>query len=191
MLLIWDYFGVLAQDGFWYTAQHIADGHHQGEAMRSLAHEVDLGHTSWEEYCRRVSEDIGIPLSEVSARYQQHDIKQLVIDFIHQLEPGHTNVVLSNASHTYLLPIIKRLGLNLLFKEVFVSSELGIAKPDPRAFQHVLDAMGYTSDEAIMIDDSPTNIETAQQMGIHGVLFTSAEQALEGLSLILKTGQRE
>jgi HAD superfamily hydrolase (TIGR01509 family) len=170
MLIIWDYFGVVAQDAFWYTVERLADGKGSSELMQELHREVDLGLISWDEYCHAVSKDIGVPYEEVVERYQQHQIKQQTVMTILGL-PQHTHVLLSNASHTYLLPIIERLGLGTLFSHVFVSSQLGFAKPDERAFKTVLQAMNTSPEDALMVDDSVRNIGAAAALGMKTILF--------------------
>jgi glucose-1-phosphatase len=171
MLIVWDYFGVLAQDAFWYTAVRIAEGMHMDEHMSEMHHQADLGRISWEQYCKEVSKDIGVPYAEVSQRYQKHQIKRAVVSTIHSLHGTHRQVLLSNASHSYLLPIMDHLGLSPMFEDIFVSSQIGYAKPDPRAYKHVLDAMNISAEDAIMIDDSASNIDAACGVGMNGILY--------------------
>jgi len=186
MLIIWDYFGVVAQDAFWYTAVRAAEGNGSSELMEDLHHKVDLGLITWDEYCRAVSTDISVPYAEVVDRYQQHNIKPATIMAIRHL-PEHRHVLLSNASHTYLLPIMEHLGLNNLFENVYVSSEIGFAKPDKRAFQYVLKQTGVTADKAIMVDDSARNIDSAKTIGIQGIIFNPRDDVLgEIKSLVSK-----
>ena len=178
--IIWDYFGVIAQDAFWYTAAQIAKGRGTHELMDELHHKVDLGQITWDEYCRAVSVDISVPYDEVVDRYQQHNIKPETIMAIKHL-PEHTHVLLSNASHTYLLPIMERLGLNSLFKQVFVSSSIGYAKPDKRAFEVVLKMMDVEAQDAIMVDDSPGNVEAARAIGMKGIVFEPGNDVLSAI----------
>jgi HAD superfamily hydrolase (TIGR01509 family) len=170
MLIIWDYFGVIAQDHFWYTAERLADGHGMGQGIKDAQHKADLGIISWKDYCREVANDIDEPLDEVLERYQHHQINQNVIRAVSHLT-GHTHVVLSNASHEYLLPIMDHLGLMKIFKTVYVSSQIGFAKPDQRAYAHVLKAEGFDTDDSVMIDDAPRNIDAACEMGMHGIIY--------------------
>ena len=184
MLIIWDYFGVIAQDAFWYTAVRIAEGKGSSELMDDLHHKVDLGQITWDEYCQAVSSDIGVPYKEVVDRYQQHNIKQNTIMAIKHL-PEHQHVLLSNASHMYLLPIMERLGLNSLFERVFVSSEIGFAKPDERAYTFVLKQMSVGPSDAIMIDDSARNIDSAKSIGIEGILFDPGADILSEIKSLI------
>ena len=175
MLIVWDYFGVVAQDSFWYTAAQIAKSNLTHEHMHDLHLKADLGQISWDEYCREVSRDIGVDFATVQERYQHHNISKHVVQAIVKLRQAHSNVLLSNASHDYLLPIMDRLGLTSLFDKVFVSSQIGYAKPDTRAFSYVLDAMNHMPAQALMVDDSSLNIVAAQSIGMHGIVCESTE----------------
>lgn len=170
MLIIWDYFGVIAQDAFWYTSSDMANSNGKGEHMKQIREKVDLGQVSWDDYTIAVSEDIGTPLDEVRERYRHHEIKQSNILAIHSLTE-HTHVLLSNASSEYLRPIMANLGLDTLFADIFVSSDIGFAKPDQRAFNYVLTAMKAEPADSIMIDDSARNIDSVRAMGMYGILF--------------------
>lgn len=183
MLIIWDYFGVIAQDHFWYTAERLADGHGMGQGIKEAQHKADLGMISWEDYCKEVANDIDVPLQDVLERYQHHQINQDVIRTVsHMVE--HTHVVLSNASHEYLLPIMDRLGLMKIFKTVYVSSQIGFAKPDQRAFAHVLQAEGFDTDASMMIDDSARNIDSACELGMHGIIYEQGVDIRERIQLL-------
>lgn len=184
MLIVWDYFGVLAQDSFWYTAARIAEDMSTGGHMHDLHIDADLGRISWDTYCNEVAHDIGVDVETVRERYQHHRIKRDVVHTIRELQGAHSQVLLSNASHEYLLPIMKRLGLDIMFDDIFVSSQIGYAKPDTRAFEYVLSAMNHTPDNSVMIDDSPHNIDAARSLGMRGILFTDGHNALSQLKTL-------
>jgi HAD superfamily hydrolase (TIGR01509 family) len=177
MLIIFDYFGVIAQDGFWYQSKALAKGHRKGAEISELAHKADLGEISWALYCEAVAKDLKLPVKEVAKRYQDHQINELAVRLAHNLrENGHTIVLLSNASGEYLRPVMVRLGLDKLFDRVFVSSEMHLAKPDPLAFDYVLREMDHEPEESVMIDDSLANIEAARELGLHGIHYKPGEE---------------
>lgn len=63
-------------------------------------------------------------------------------------------------------PILKR------FRQIVVSGETGLVKPDPAIFQLTLARMGGPSpDEVLFIDDAPRNIATADALGFRTHLF--------------------
>lgn len=184
MLIVWDYFGVIAQDSFWYTAERIATGSGMSKDMQLAHTKADLGQISWDEYTKKVSKDISIPLDEVRARYLQHNIKQSTVLAIRSL-PEHTHALLSNASSGYLLPVMEHLGLDDLFDRVFVSSDIGLVKPDPKAFEYVLDKMSFSPKESVMVDDSKRNIEVATSLGMNTIHFN---ESLDLISEFIKLG---
>lgn len=64
--------------------------------------------------------------------------------------------------------------LNLM-QDVVVSGEEKLIKPDPDIYTCLLDRNGLEADNCIFIDDSPVNIEAANDLGIDGILFTEPE----------------
>ncbi|MEX1250244.1 MAG: HAD family phosphatase [Hyphomonas sp.] len=73
------------------------------------------------------------------------------------------------------------------FREVVVSGEIKLVKPDPKIFHYTLSRMGGASpDEVLFIDDTPRNVATADALGFRTHLFRGSaglERALilEGL----------
>ena len=68
------------------------------------------------------------------------------------------------------------------FREVFVSSDLGVRKPDPEAFQLVAGLMGFEPEEILFFDDGAENVEGARVAGMHAVLVGSVNDVREALS---------
>ena len=60
------------------------------------------------------------------------------------------------------------------FEGIVVSGEVGVNKPDPRIFEHLLERFGIEPAEALFIDDSPANIDTATALGFRAIRFTDA-----------------
>jgi 2-haloacid dehalogenase len=61
------------------------------------------------------------------------------------------------------------------FVAVVVSGEEGIAKPDHRLFQVLVDRHGVEPAAALVVDDSDANVEAAAALGFVTERFTSAE----------------
>ncbi|BBB48290.1 HAD family hydrolase [Pelolinea submarina] len=96
--------------------------------------------------------------------------------------------LLSNAWVNGRQNLVKLYGdfLDVFDVSVF-SSEIGLRKPDERAFQAVLDKLGVEAQEAIFVDDVPHNTAGAAEMGIHAVLFTDRDNAIKEINNRLKT----
>lgn len=54
-------------------------------------------------------------------------------------------------------------------------------KPEPEIYQILLNRYGLKADETVFIDDIPENVEGAEKVGIHGILFTTAQEVKDRL----------
>ncbi|WP_106640653.1 HAD family hydrolase [Allosphingosinicella vermicomposti] len=60
------------------------------------------------------------------------------------------------------------------FKDIVVSGEEKLMKPDPAIYYLALDRFGLRPDEALFIDDRIINVEGAEAVGMKAHLFTDA-----------------
>jgi len=67
------------------------------------------------------------------------------------------------------------------FDGIVLSGEVGIAKPDPRVYELMLQKVGKPASECIFIDDSKHNIEVAVRLGFQTIHFLSPGQLKEEL----------
>ena len=72
-----------------------------------------------------------------------------------------------------------------LLDGIVVSGEEKIAKPDPEIYRILLRRYGLKAEECIFIDDNPANVKSAEDLGIHGIVFTSAEELKRKLAEVL------
>ena len=73
------------------------------------------------------------------------------------------------------------------FRDIVVSGDEKMMKPDPAIYRLALDRFGLKAEEAVFVDDNRDNVAGAAALGIHAILFT-AEPALRaelvGLGLL-------
>jgi glucose-1-phosphatase len=70
------------------------------------------------------------------------------------------------------------------FREIFLSSAIGLRKPDAGAYDHVVQAIGVPADRIVFFDDLPENIEGALERGLKAVLVTSPEDVAKALDAL-------
>lgn len=58
------------------------------------------------------------------------------------------------------------------FETIVVSGEVGIAKPDPRIFRHLLERTGFAAGATAYVDDVAANVAVAADMGMTALQFT-------------------
>ena len=61
------------------------------------------------------------------------------------------------------------------FRDIVVSGDVGLLKPDPAIYRLLLDRHRLEADRAVFIDDSPANVEGARAVGMHALRFTGPE----------------
>lgn len=67
------------------------------------------------------------------------------------------------------------------FRDITVSGEVHLVKPDPAIFHLSLQRFGLRPQECIFIDDSPVNCLAAHKLGITAIEFHHPEQLAEEL----------
>ena len=73
------------------------------------------------------------------------------------------------------------------FSHVYLSHHIGLLKPDPNAFWHVLHAANCAPSESILVDDNPRCIEAAHQLGMQTIHFKSASETAHRLAQLTDT----
>jgi epoxide hydrolase-like predicted phosphatase len=106
--------------------------------------------------------------------------------FLRALRPRFKTALLSNAWDDLRLVIEERWKIADAFDEIFISAEVGLAKPDPRVYRLVLDKLIVEPEEAIFVDDFPENVEAARALGMQAIRFRDRDQVLEELRKILE-----
>lgn len=61
-----------------------------------------------------------------------------------------------------------------LFKDVVVSGQVRMRKPDPDIYRHALERFGLDAREAVFVDDLGENVDAARDIGMTGILFEGA-----------------
>ena len=61
------------------------------------------------------------------------------------------------------------------FRDIVVSGEVKLLKPDPAIYFLALDRFGLRPDQALFVDDRQINVAGAEAVGMRGHLFTTAE----------------
>ena len=62
------------------------------------------------------------------------------------------------------------------FDKIIISGEVGLAKPDPRIFELLVERTSSLPQECLFIDDSQDNIDTASSIGFQTILFKDPSQ---------------
>jgi len=91
--------------------------------------------------------------------------------------------ILSNHVTEWAWPAIKRLHLDKFCRPIIISSEVGMAKPDPAIYQYCLSQVGRADapDLCVFIDDLERNVAAAREAGMHAIQFNNGYQLSKDL----------
>ena len=70
------------------------------------------------------------------------------------------------------------------FREIFLSSTIGLRKPDAAAYDHVVKAIGIPAQRIVFFDDLAANIEGARAQGLIAVHVTSSDDVADALTAL-------
>ena len=102
-------------------------------------------------------------------------------------ERGVPQFGLSNMSHEMIGPIRAMSPAFSHLRDIVISAETAIMKPDPRIYAQACQRFGLEPAEAIFIDDAQKNIDGAAALGFHTHHFTDPARlrpALEAAGLL-------
>lgn len=89
---------------------------------------------------------------------------------------------LTNFSSEKMALVRTRYDFFTPFDGMVVSGEIGMVKPDPAIYRHLLDRFGLVADETLFIDDSSLNVAGAEAAGMKAIHYCSALQLRADLS---------
>jgi putative hydrolase of the HAD superfamily len=70
------------------------------------------------------------------------------------------------------------------FREIFLSSAIGLRKPDAAAYDHVVKAIGVPAQRILFFDDSADNVDGARSRGLQAVRVTSPDDVAGALAAL-------
>lgn len=153
-------------------------------AVRATVGEITAG-----EHWQAVQEDLGLTdqeLEDFKEEFWGGDVlDEVLVEFIRGLGLHYTTALLSNAWDDLRGVMEEVWEIDEIFNHIFISAEIGLAKPDDAIYQHVIREVGDQPGEMVFIDDFPENVEAARENGLNAILFRSREQALGELREVL------
>ena len=103
-------------------------------------------------------------------------IPQEKIDLMRELSQKYPLYMLSN-NNPVVMPHCRRIFRNAgvpmeeIFKELFVSCDMKMMKPNPEIFEEAIRRTGFKAEELIFVDDSERNAEAGRQAGMRSLFY--------------------
>ena len=184
-VFIFDLFGVLIEfdNDIVYSrlARHCRDEQEAFSRLNNLMARVDVitGAVTLPEIYESLIEIHGLSLSyekfvEAWLEPYSNPLPGMA-QILEQLSRSYRLFLLSNVDG-YYWQTVRALHPELdYFSALFVSCNLGLAKPESAIFEHVIRMSGVHPIDCLFIDDTITNINAAGAMGFQTHLFTGVD----------------
>jgi HAD superfamily hydrolase (TIGR01509 family) len=157
----------------------------EGELGRQAA----LGQANVRDIWDSVGSMLGLSadqLRELEIDFWSGDrIDDELVAYIRDLRPGFQTSLLSNAWPSVRDTLENRWEITEIFDVITLSSEVGIAKPDPRIYALTLEALDLPAERTVFVDDFERNVVAARQLGMVGLQFQNRDQVRHDLGVLL------
>lgn len=105
-----------------------------------------------------------------------------VYHILNLLKRNYRVFLLSNTNILHYLYIKNSFPVFNVFEKLFLSFEIGAAKPDKIIYKKVVEDLGVLPENIFYTDDRPELVNSASELGIKSFVFTSAKQLIKDLS---------
>lgn len=158
----------------------------EGKNWGGIFGEVESGAISIEHFLKKISQLCGKPISFEEVAYAWWGFfDHLTPGILQQLEAwkqqGYRLYILTN-NNPFMMSYIngdqfspEGRAFRTYFDKIYVSCEIGLAKPDKAIYEYVLKDGKMKADETIFVDDRELNTEGAKAAGIATYLVENAE----------------
>ncbi|MBI2142851.1 HAD family phosphatase [Candidatus Woesearchaeota archaeon] len=155
--------------------------HFDPRVLKGLEIELGTGklppHRFYELMCKELRLN-GLSFEEFERIYSElFSPKKDTLKLIRVLSKKYAIAMLSNTNGIHYKYWAKVLGRNMkLFKELILSFQVGVRKPDSRIFLEAARRLGVEPQQCVFIDDVEEYVEAAKKLGMRGITFSSARQ---------------
>ena len=151
------------------------------------------GRMTLRDFYARVAGESGLPVEPDSVvarhlavyRAATAALDARVLGLIQELRRGYVVACLTN-TEVEVGQFNRDRGLYRPFDRAFLSTELGVGKPDPAVFRRVLADLHCAPHEVVFTDDNPVNTEGAKAVGMHGIHYHDFESFRRELTVTIE-----
>jgi putative hydrolase of the HAD superfamily len=194
--IFFDYGGVIQRTEYQSPRQHLAQkfGMEYEDIDKLVfdsptAKQATIGEIKEAEHWSAIAKRFKLGKDELekfkSEFYGGDVIDHAFMQFIRSLRPKYTVGLISNA-WSDMREYLTKQKLDDAFDTLTISAEVKSAKPEAKIYLHALEQTEVKAEEAVFVDDVSANIEASQKLGMHGILFRDAEEAIHQIKKMLK-----
>jgi putative hydrolase of the HAD superfamily len=148
--------------------------------------DLNKGKISEKEAIQRYKQELN--LDHTQLEHLMHEIKESLIpvegsfELVEKLsKANHPLYIITDNTHEIVAYLRKRYNFWQHFQGVVNSAELGILKPSPLIYRHLLETYKLVPEETIFFDDLQTNVDGALAVNMKSIQFLNSTKCIEEL----------
>jgi len=158
--------------------------HTQKEKIKRLYLSASLGEIS----AKRFWKELEFSEGEIDNVQKYYLDTYLTLDkefagCVKMLKEKYVIALLSNDIAEWSAYLRNRHGIDDHIDNAFISSDLGLRKPDPEIYREALRRLKLKPSECVFIDDSPERVDAAAELGIASILFNRNNEEYKGIQV--------
>lgn len=129
-----------------------------------------VGQLDYDEWFRQVAALVGEAAVTDWLAYHG-ELNRPVVDILAAARSSGIRVLLLSNATVRLWDDLDHHRIRGLADEVFCSADIGVAKPDPGAYEFVVSAASVVAGRALYIDDTASWVEAGRGVGLRGYVY--------------------
>jgi FMN phosphatase YigB (HAD superfamily) len=191
-MVIFDFGGVLAEEGFREGLCAVAAGHGLDQSdffnlARGLIHATGYltGQVNERLYWQAIRDKTGIRDDDAMLRNEilsRFILRSWMFDIVKKLRAEGIGVAILSDQTNWLDELNERDDFFKYFDVVFNSYHLGKSKVDPSHFSDTISRLDKAPERLLFVDDSEEHCETARKAGMKAIRFVGRDPFLKDLA---------
>ncbi|RZM76054.1 HAD family hydrolase [Leptolyngbya iicbica] len=153
--------------------------HHLWINARSTV-DFESGRIDFDTFAQNFIQEFDLQISPEQVQHEFLEFVQAPMpgcdEILEELKQQYHLSLLSNTNPAHYERLRDRYDFYAPFEQVFLSHEIGVMKPDPAIFHHVLAKLEIAPENAAFFDDGARNVTAAQTVGIHAYQVHSPQE---------------
>lgn len=187
--VLWDADGVLQHSrGDWVAKMRALGGDDLPEALWRAEGPALRGDEPFTDGIRRALAKLQLSehFTAIVDSWTHVDVDPVAFALVDRVRGAGTMCVLASNQHDERRRhMVEQMGYADHFDRLYFSSDLRVAKPEPRFFEAIATDLGLPAGDLLFIDDLEMNVQAAREVGLHAVRHDPGDGA-EGLQRILR-----
>jgi putative hydrolase of the HAD superfamily len=144
--------------------------------------DFESGRIDFDDFATAFIQEFELSVSPQTVQYEFLEFVQAPANncekVLAELQQHYQLSLLSNTNPAHYLKLRDRYKFFDYFDQLFLSYEIGVMKPDPAIFQHVLSHLQVEPAAVAFFDDGARNVEAARAVGIQAFQVHSPDELM-------------